>query len=156
MSYLADAHDAEDLAQSALIHILHSAENFRGESSLEAWADRIAIRFALKAFKKRRRRTELFESLQPAPVPRLRGSDELLADLQAKRRLSALLRELSKPQAVAMILHYVHGYKIEEVAVITDVPVNTVRGRLRSGRKKMKQKILEDPILRRIAEGAAS
>ena len=58
--------DVDDLTQLALIQVLKSAKNFRGESALTYWADRIAVRTAARQFEKRRRRENL--------RPRGRGS----------------------------------------------------------------------------------
>ena len=75
------------------------------------------------------------------------------AELQAKRRLAALLSALPKHQTVAIVLHYIHGYKIDEIADITEASVNTVRGRIRRGRRNLKKKILSDPDLLEAVEG---
>ena len=41
---LANGADADDAAQIALMEILRSAATYREESSIERWADRIAVR----------------------------------------------------------------------------------------------------------------
>lgn len=152
MSYVAKGSDAEDLAQTALIRILRSTDTFRGESSLESWADRIAVRCALKSFEKRNRRAKLFEE-NWSSSPLIQTTEDSVEQIMARRRLSDLIQELSKHQAVAMVLHYIHGYKIEEISEITEVPVNTIRGRLRNGRKRLRKKILSDPYLSDWIEG---
>jgi serine/threonine-protein kinase len=46
--------DAEDASQLALLEIMRSVSGFRGESSLETWADRIAVHTALRLAGQRR------------------------------------------------------------------------------------------------------
>ena len=62
VTYLAAGdRDADDLMQVSLIEILRVAGTYRGESSLERWADRIAVRTALRALKQRRRREQIVQ-----------------------------------------------------------------------------------------------
>ena len=60
--------NAEDLAQAAMVEILRSLGNFRGEGSLESWADRIARRTILNLLKQRWRSKEVL-TLDAAPEP---------------------------------------------------------------------------------------
>src|ERR1041384_1569404 len=52
---LRNAHDAQDAAQVSLLEILKSARSFRGDSSLERWADRITVRTALRTSRTEKR-----------------------------------------------------------------------------------------------------
>src|SRR5436305_8044544 len=56
---LANDADAEDAAQMALMEILRSAATYREESSIERWADRIAVRTTLRHAREQRRRSWL-------------------------------------------------------------------------------------------------
>ena len=80
-------------------------------------------------------------------------AEEQVARRRTRQRLSVLLQEIPRDQSLTLVLHYLHGYSIEEIAEIMGTLVNTVRGRLRSARKKMKQKILSDPALGDWIEG---
>ena len=72
--------DADDYAQMAIIEILRSVGSFRGESTLESWADKITVRTAIRHLKRRRRRDRMEEiapekegraSLEAAPERKL-------------------------------------------------------------------------------------
>ena len=52
---LRNGHDAHDSAQLSLLEIFQSARSFRGDSSVERWADRITVRTALRASRAERR-----------------------------------------------------------------------------------------------------
>lgn len=149
VSYLAAPdRDAEDLAQLALIQILHSAGTFRGECTLKYWADRITVRTAMKHFRKRQRREKLISAIwEPPPVSEY-NLDENVDLLKVRARLSELLSKLSDDRRTAVVLHHVQGYGISEIAEMTDSPVNTVRDRLRVGRRQLKKKIQNDPSLK--------
>ncbi len=149
VSYLASpTRDAEDLAQLALIQILHSAGSFRGECTLKYWADRITVRTAMKQFRKRQRRERLLLSAGEPVLPQSRSVDDDVDLRKIRVRLSELLQKLSYERRTAVVLHHVQGYGIVEIAEMTGAPVNTVRDRLRVGRKQLKKRILNDPSLK--------
>ena len=152
-SYLAGSGpDAEDITQLALIRILRSAASFRGDSTLEFWADRITVHAATKEFEKRSRRSHLFRHWWSAPAP-LPGLEEVEDSRRIRTGLAAALGKLSPDNRTAMVLHYFYGHDVSRAAEIIDVPVNTVRGRLRSGRRHLKRLMFADPLLRQwIAE----
>lgn len=60
------------------------------------------------------------------------GRESPLAE-QLPRGLQAYLRELPEAQRSALVLHHAHGYSLDEVAELTEVSPNTVKGRLRLG-----------------------
>jgi len=137
--------DADDAAQKALIEVLLSARSYRGDGSIEAWARRIAVRTALRHARAERRRStatasaheddELFDA-HPEPP-----SAEALP-----RPVMEYLEELPVLQRNALILHHALGYTVHEVAELSDVSHETVRGRLRLGiaalRKRVRQELL--------------
>ena len=54
-----DGPDAPDLVQSCMLEILRSTHTYRGEAKLETWADRVAVRTALRLLRQMRLRPEL-------------------------------------------------------------------------------------------------
>ena len=156
VTYLAPRHpDADDLVQRSLIEILRSAGTFRGESSLETWADRIAARTSMRLIRQRARHAEVV-TLVADPQPRgfLCGEGEA-EKASLRRRLTVLLSRLSSERRSAVVLHYVHGYTVEEISEITETPANTVRDRLRVGKSLLRQYILKDSGLGEAEESEA-
>jgi RNA polymerase sigma-70 factor (ECF subfamily) len=140
--------DLEDVVQDVLIAVVDALPSFRGDCSLLHFAIRIATRRTTTA--RRRSRSvlgwlEAFwrkqEPLEPgAPSP----GEETLAD---RRRvlLRALLGEIPEAQAEALALRVALGHSIDEVAVITRAPINTVRSRLRLAKDALRTRIAADP-----------
>jgi RNA polymerase sigma-70 factor, ECF subfamily len=140
--------DADDLVQMALVAILRSARTYRGDSSLERWGDRIAVRTALRELKRRRWR-ERIVALDGETVREGRVSvDHDISRRLLRERLALLLGRLSVDRRTAVTLHWMHGYSVQEIADLTSAPVNTVRDRLRTGKKKLKSLLEKDPALR--------
>jgi RNA polymerase sigma-70 factor (ECF subfamily) len=140
--------DADDYAQLAMVEILRSAGTYRGESSLEAWAERIAVRTAMRRIKRGRARPSLVsidDVHEASPDP---ASDECLDRQRVSRRVARLLDTLKPKHRVAVTLKLLFGHTIAEIAELTDTHPDTVDYRLRTGRKLLRKKILNDPLLR--------
>ncbi len=153
VSYLAGGDDdRQDLAQLALMEIVKSAGSFRGDGKLENWADRITIQTAAKQFEKKKRRKRLSDSVWNPPIRVTNPEQEVMA-VQVRKRVAMALESLSPKQRIPVVLHYLHGYEVSEIATMTKSKINTVRGRLRNGKKKLKKKILKDPSLKEWLEG---
>jgi len=137
--------DADDLVQTALLDILKSLGNYRGEGSLEAWADRITTRTARRGMVRRRRKEEVVRLIDglpfaQSPAQPIRG--------KLRDHLAVVLQKLSYKKRRVVVLRWLYQYSLEEIASITQAPVNTVRDRLRTGRKQLRKWILKDPVLR--------
>jgi RNA polymerase sigma-70 factor (ECF subfamily) len=147
---------AEDLAQTAMIEILRGLGSFRGESSLETWADCVASRSIMRQIKRSRRHRFRFRLLgwgrsgeEIEQVAITRPSSELVL---VRQRLAVALGKLPEDRRLVMMLKLVQGYSIREIAQMTDTRPNTVRDRLRLGRKAMREMIARDELLSKWAK----
>ena len=139
--------DVEDVFQVAMIALVKALPAFRGECSTKHFGCRVAMLTALKA--RRRRHT----GIQVVSA----GSDEkpaMIADehdwaLASCRRqaLRRLLDELPDAQAEVLVLHYIAGLTVEEIAGALATAVETVRSRLRLAKTALRQRLATDPSL---------
>lgn len=142
--------EVEDLLQESMIALVPALRAFRGESSVERYAMRIAIRTAIGARKRGRARRgwldEHVRASEPLEGPSTTPDDEARA---ARRReiLRELLAELPEPQAETLAMRIVLEYSLEEIAESTAAPVNTVRSRLRLAREALRARIEADETL---------
>jgi RNA polymerase sigma-70 factor (ECF subfamily) len=143
--------DADDAAQVALLEVLRAASSFRGESAVERWADRIAVRVSMRIARERRLRRVRTESevvLDELAAPET--EDSLRASLP--RELVTYLAELPEARRTALVLRHVLGYSVEEIAELTQTSPNTVKDRLLSARDQMRRLVRRDTCVRK--EGA--
>jgi len=141
--------DADDYVQTAMIEILRSVGSFRGESSLETWAEKITVRTTMRQLKHRRWRAQIVV-LDPAPdgVSCAAGADRQAAQASLADRLTAIVGTLSPERREVVTLRLVLGHSIEEISVLTGAKINTVRDRLAVARRQLRSKIARDPVLR--------
>lgn len=128
---LRNAHDAEDAAQLSILEIIQSARGYRGDSSVERWADRITVRTALRAARSEKRAQRLPADLEPQQVAPPAGEGAVLAQ--------EYLGCLSERQRVVLILRHGFEYSIEEIAELAEISPNTVKDRLLRARGIVRQ-----------------
>jgi RNA polymerase sigma-70 factor (ECF subfamily) len=120
--------DAEDALQETLL-ALHVAR-FRGESSVEAFAYRVALRI------KARRR----QAGEPSGEPAASGAGAIEAAADAAKVLRAMAR-LPTEQRAVLSLFALEGLKHREIAEILGVPEGTVWSRLHAARKRLQMEL---------------
>jgi RNA polymerase sigma-70 factor (ECF subfamily) len=135
-SLLGGGADASDASQASLVEILRCAGEYRGESSLERWADRIVARTSLRFAKQERRArgADVEDHPERAVFP---SGDNLLMVQQ-------YLDQLPAPQRSALVLRHVFEYSVEEIAELTGVSPNTVKDRLLRGRDLIRKLIRQE------------
>lgn len=151
--------DVEDVLQEALLGVLDALARFRGESSVAHFVRRIGLLTALNA----RRRHQLRQSLAPEvawdeSTAAVDSEAEAPDGVDARRRRElfvSLLDELPAPQAEALALHCVLGYTVEETALVSGVPANTVRSRLLNAKAALRKRLAGDTLLDELLRGAS-
>jgi len=140
--------ELDDVVQESMIGFLRALSAFRGECHPAGYAARIALHTALRA----RRRAKL-ERARADEMARLSPPSEgtlPAEDAEAERRrnvLRGLLEDLPPEQAESLALRIVLGWSLEEVALATGAPVNTVRSRVRLAKEALRRRIEASPHL---------
>ncbi len=132
--------DAEDVVQDAFLSAWKSIRSFEG-TSFRAWLFRIVTNRALDRIRAQKRRAEL--PLEP-PVdeevawaePAAPGPD--LAQIASGREARAIVEEALKgvpeEQRAALLLRDVEGFAYEEIALMTNSEIGTVKSRIHRAR----------------------
>lgn len=140
---LANGADADDAAQIALMEILRSAATYREESSIERWADRIAVRTSLRYAREQRRRGWFMGGSADADEFRAHDENET-AHEETPRKLDEYLAQLPASRREVLVMKHALGYTTEEIAELTDKPVGTVKDRLVAARKQIRRLIVRE------------
>jgi RNA polymerase sigma factor (sigma-70 family) len=141
--------EVPDVAQEAALGVLRRLDTFRGECSMQHFACRVAVLTGMNV--RRRERSQRFKAqraseLEPAETSAGTPEHRMLAQRTADA-LRALLDELPAAQAEVLCLHHMAGLTALEIATLGGVPVETVRSRLRLGRKALMARVLGDEQL---------
>jgi RNA polymerase sigma-70 factor, ECF subfamily len=131
--------DTDDAAQNAMLAILKSLHTYKHQTSLERWADRIAARVAIHFARNRRRRERVEE-----PTSELPSSPSAQPAVTVPLELEQIMRTLPEAPREALQLKYILGLSVDEIAEMTDVPVNTAKTRLKTGLRLMREALAFD------------
>jgi len=126
---LRSAQDREDAVQEALCRAWEKRSQLRDERYLNTWVIRILINECRNIQRKSRNDEELAE------IPVLQDVDKELHD--------AILN-LPEKLRLPLVLHYMEGYRVKEVATILRIPQGTVKTRLAAGRRELKKLLSEE------------
>jgi RNA polymerase sigma factor (sigma-70 family) len=144
-SLLGPGADAADAVQSSLEEILKSAPRFRGESSLETWADRISVRVALRSGRRQRFWKQVLpwadEAAPVETVPATHQGEGL------PRPIQQYMDELPADRREVLLLKYMLDYSVEGIAEALKLSPNTVKYRLKQALGQMRALIRRDVAL---------
>ena len=139
---LRDAGLAEEVLQDVLVAIWQGAAQFAGRSRVSTWVFGIAHHQAAQAARRR-----ALPLASPEEYTEL-GDDDQHAErvtfaLALREDLEAALERLSPIHREALELVLAHGFSYEEAAMITAVPVGTVKSRVNQARRLMQRALVE-------------
>ena len=131
---------AEDLVQDAMLKIWRGAGSYRAErGSVRTWILSIVHNRGidqLRSLASRRRTQEKVE----AEAPRSQPSEAFAESWRNSQReqVRAAMRTLPPEQLKILELAYFSGYTHVEIADMLDLPLGTVKGRMRLGLQKIR------------------
>lgn len=118
--------EAQDCVQEAFVRAWQRWERLTRYDEPAAWVRTVAIREAISRWRRGRRGAKALLGLD-APV----GSPAPSPDAVD---LARALDVLPHPQRIAVVLHYLCGASIGEIAELTSAPTGTVKARLSRAR----------------------
>jgi RNA polymerase sigma-70 factor, ECF subfamily len=136
---LGDSVFAEDIGQEVFIKLYYSLPEFRGESKLSTYIQRIAVNLTLNELKKRKKFTSLFSQ---------KGDDEMyeidIPENDAAERSEAAeivnkaLMALEPGFRIVVTLRLLQGYSTKETAEMLKLPEGTVLSRLSRAQEQLR------------------
>ena len=141
--------DVDDVAQECALSVMDALPRRRGESRVLHFVCRVAVLTAMNARRRlaaQKRRSlgenevgaEHLASPEPAPDARV------LAEMRTQV-VRELLDSLPIEQAEVLALHCVLGYTMPEIANSSQVPIETLRSRLRLAKQALRARVLGHP-----------
>ncbi len=137
---MGDKQAAEDLVQDALLKVWRSAGSYRAErGSVRTWVLSIVHNRAIDQLRSLASRRRMHEKVE-AQAPRSQPSEAFSESWRNSQReqVRAAMRTLPPEQLKILELAYFSGYTHVEIAQMLNLPLGTVKGRMRLGLKKMR------------------
>jgi RNA polymerase sigma-70 factor (ECF subfamily) len=129
--------DLEDVTHEVFIKAFHSYEGYDHSRPVRPWLFGIAMRVTsdYRALARNHREVaELpFDSADTRP-----GAERTLAEAEERKLLLAALDDLSWERRALVVMFYLNGHSIEEIAEVFPVPKFTLYSRLRAARDDLR------------------
>ena len=128
-----DREAAYDCAQETFLHLLRYLEAYTEQKKFKAWLYRLASNVCMDYFRKEARAPAGEEALET-----LWKEDAGFEQIEHRELVGTALNQLSENQRETIVLYFFHGFKLREIAEITDAKMSTVKSRFRQGMEKLK------------------
>ena len=147
--YVKNHSDVPDIAQEAFIKAYRALPNFRGDSAFYTWLYRIAVNCAKNHMIASGRKPpgtdvdiEDAEFYDGGDALRENASPEkILLTAEIKKAVFDTIEQLPEDLRIAINFREIEGLSYEEIAMIMECPVGTVRSRIFRARDAIDKKI---------------
>lgn len=140
----ADNSLAEEIAQDVMVSVWRKAAQFdRAQASVSTWIFRIARNRRIDVF--RRARRPALDPEEPMILPSgVEAPDARIDAMEIETRVRVAMQGLPKEQLLLIRLAFYEGLSHREIAEKLDVPLGTVKSRIRLAFLKMKTRLDDD------------
>jgi RNA polymerase sigma-70 factor (ECF subfamily) len=129
--------DCADAVQEAIVTAYGKLRSLRDDRYFKTWLCRILIHECYRIYRENRRVVSLEEA------PRTELSLEQSRDPELFTAIMTLREELR----LVIVLHYVEGFQVAEIAEMLRIPEGTVKSRLSHARAELKLALKEKEVL---------
>ena len=140
---LGNPDEAADVAQTVFLKAFENLDRFNPKYKFFSWIYRIAVNESINQLKKRGRTEPLAETLAAST----RGPEELMESGRISHELQGVLMSIQEDHRAVIVLRHFSEYSYREIGEILQIPEKTVKSRLFSARKQMKQRLEENGVL---------
>ena len=148
-SFIKSKEDSEDLSQQTFIKVWQQLDSFRGDSAFFTWVYRIAINLAKNfvtssGFKKQKINTSIEDT--EIDISSFNDIESTVIHDESLEEINDFIDTLSESLKTAFVLREVEGKSYEDIAIITQTPIGTVRSRIFRARESIVEFIEKEII----------
>ena len=139
-SFTKSKEDSEDISQQTFIKAWQQLSSFRGDSAFFTWVYRIAINLAKNfvassGFKKQKINTSIEKA--EIDVSSFEDIESAAIHEESLNEIKNFINTMPESLKTAFTLREVDGKSYEDISVITDTPIGTVRSRIFRARESI-------------------
>lgn len=138
---LGDFHLAQDAAQEAFLEAHRAIRKMRAPAAFPAFLRRIVHKHCDRLTRRRQLLRADADALETAPDGSPSAVEGMVTE-ETRAQVRAALNSLPAPERAATIFAYLQDYRQREVAAFLEIPLDTVKNRLRSARRKLTERML--------------
>lgn len=133
---------AEDILQECFVRLFTHADRLRTEEPIGPWLYRVAVNLSADWLSHRQRWFGLVNRLVERWTAPLRVEREV-EERELQEKVQNAIRSLPLAQQVVVVLYYLEGLSLKEIAEILEVPEGTVKSRLHYAREALRERLTE-------------
>jgi RNA polymerase sigma-70 factor (ECF subfamily) len=138
---------AEEVVQDSFVRAHRAMGKVVTSGSVSPWLHRIAVNLACNWANRNRRWSSALDIwLERLIAPGL-APDQAAEQVEVDEIVREALKRLNSTQRAVIVLFYVQGFTLAELAYIMDCPVGTVKSRLHYACKAFRERLSEDTRL---------
>jgi RNA polymerase sigma factor (sigma-70 family) len=130
---------AEDVAQEAFVAAWRDIDRLRDGSRVGSWVAGIARNLAASAVRTRARR----EHSAPEPSPAVPTPEDTALEREDRELLYRALTEIPEAHRETLVLYYLQGQSIADIASALDINEDLVKQRLSRARRAVRESVAE-------------
>ena len=142
-----DFHIAEEIVQDTFLQVYKNLAQLKNPNQFSGWMYVIASRLCLKWLQKNKNKSAM-QSLEDTPMAEIEESsythyvsEQRLTESTERRHelVKKLLAKLPESERTVVTLHFLGEMTAKEIGKLLGVSVNTIKSRLRRGRKRLQE-----------------
>ena len=131
--------DAQDVTQTVFMKVFENLDRYDPRHRFFSWIYRIAINESINAAQKRARQRPL-EGHEPTQH---RGPADDCEQQATSDAIEAVLMTLTSDYRTVIVLRHIAGFSYEEISEVVEVPAKTVKSRLFTARRLLRDGLIE-------------
>ncbi|MGE7852078.1 sigma-70 family RNA polymerase sigma factor [Bacillus paramycoides] len=140
--------DVDDIVNEVYIKMWRSMTNYDMNRSFRFWLHGIIVNQVQDWRRKSWRRFRIFEKKKMYEQDRSYIMDEGILHKETRNELVEVVQKLSYKHREVVIMRYFHEYSLDEIAVLLQTPVGTVKSRLHTALKRLRTEMEHMPDIR--------
>jgi len=138
--YSKDPSSSKDILQEALIQILNSITSFKEKGSFEGWMKRIVINIAIKYFRNKSYKNELY-TIEDHPE---NSVEPIAYSSMAAAELIEVIERLPDSYRTIFNLYAIEGFSHKEISEMLHITESTSRSKLSRARSSLKKILIKE------------
>ena len=140
-----DREAAEDILQDCFLRVYTYIDRLDGSLPLSPWLYRVTVNLSYNWANRRRRWLQPLDEVIDRLVAGPRTLPESVLERgELQRVIQKTIASLSFEHRVVIVLFYLDGFSLNEIAYIMDCPMGTVKSRLHYARRNLRHKLERD------------
>lgn len=134
-----DSASAEDILQEAFLRLYAYADRIDTSRPLSPWLNRITVNLSYSWYTQRKRHRMVVDKMIHSMITPRQRTEAVVERNEMVDRLQKAIDKLDFDQRVVIVLYYLNGMTVNEIAEMLECPVGTVKSRLYYARAELRK-----------------